>query len=218
MMGSGSIFTKVLCRPGGFVITDRALGFCGFEKGARLADIGCGIGATVRYVAERHGLDIRGIDEDEQVLAAANCQKGLLQIGQAEHLPFADEEMDGLLFECSFSKMEAPALVVAECYRVLRHDGYLIVSDLYARGEEANLLGILGRLDTTETLINRLKAGGFALRLFEDFSEFLREIWGQMVFQYGADMLFANIGADSSTLRRIKCGYCLVIAQKCGGG
>ena len=41
--------TGGLVRPGGLALTDRAMGHCGFGAGARVADVGCGAGATVGH-------------------------------------------------------------------------------------------------------------------------------------------------------------------------
>lgn len=215
MIGLDRICRDGMCRPGGYAITERALDFCGFEKTARLADIGCGTGATVRYIRQHYGMDIYGVEKDPDALANADDlrKEGRILAGDAEKLPFESNEMDGLLFECSFSKMKEPALVLSECVRVLKSGGYLIVSDLYARGEPAELEGLLGRVASREMLAKLLKDNGFELQLFEDHSCSLQELWGQIIFEYGADALCKNLGTDRAGLKRIKCGYCLIVAQ-----
>jgi arsenite methyltransferase len=47
-------------RPGGFALTKRAIEYCGFGKGARLLDVGCGLGATVEYLVDQHDFDVNG--------------------------------------------------------------------------------------------------------------------------------------------------------------
>jgi arsenite methyltransferase len=213
-MKTDRICGRKLCRPGGFIATDMALKFCDFKKGAKLADIGCGYGATVRYIKSHYGFDICGIDKDPSICDEINSQEKLVITADAENLPFADKQMDGLLFECSLSKMKEPDNVLTECYRVLKDNGYLIISDLYARGKEANLSGILGRIDAKKTITDRLQRHHFSPRFIEDFTESMRKIWGQMLFDYGPDELYSNIRADGKILNEIKCGYCLIVAQK----
>ena len=112
-----------LCRPGGFEITDRALAFCGFSKSAKLIDIGCGLGVTVRHVRERYGFDIWGIEKAKDVAKLARTK--FVIAGDGAQLPFGEAEIDGLLFECSLSKMENTRHVLAQCRCVLKPEGHL---------------------------------------------------------------------------------------------
>lgn len=216
MIERDSICGNELCRPGGFAITDRALTFCNFEKGASLADIGCGLGATVRHVKQHYALNICGIEKDQDVLnhAKAYSHGETLMAADAEQLPFHDGELNGLIFECSLSKMEKINAVLAECARVLKPQGYLIISDLYSKGKPAQLSGLLGRIDTKEAFSERLEKNHFSIVLFEDYTDSLREMWGQLIFKYGTDALYENLGIDRAGMCAIKCGYCLIIAQK----
>ena len=50
-----------LRRPGGIRLTERAASLARFPHGAKLLDVCCGTGATVRYL-EREGYDAWGID------------------------------------------------------------------------------------------------------------------------------------------------------------
>jgi arsenite methyltransferase len=212
---NGSICNSGLCRPGGFSITDRALQFCNFKQDAKLVDVGCGLGATVQYVKQKYGLEICGIDKDQEILMHSEAYKEseLLLAADAEKLPFHDGEFDGVLFECSLSKMGNSDLVLAECARVLNSQGYLIISDFYARGEPAKLSGLLGRVDTKETLIKQLEQKHFSVVLFEDYTNSLQSMWGQMIFEYGMDALYENLCTDGIKMNAIKCGYCLIVAK-----
>jgi|CZCB01.1.fsa_nt_gi ubiquinone/menaquinone biosynthesis C-methylase UbiE len=216
IMNKADVCNTGVCRPGGFTITDRAMEYCRFNKGSKLLDVGCGLGATVRHVAEKYGLDAYGIEKDQEVLEQAKAfpQSHRLQIGDAVHMPFGDEELDGIIFECSLSKMKSPGEVLGEAYRILKPGGYLIVSDIYARGEPAQLCGLLGRVASRENLCSELESSHFSVELFEDYSELLRATWGQMVFEYGLNALYENLKTDCCKMRRVKCGYCLIIAKK----
>lgn len=216
IMNKADVCNTGVCRPGGFTITDRAIEFCDFKEGAKLLDVGCGLGATVRHVAEKYRLDIYGIEKDKGVLAQAKAfpQSHRLRLGDATHMPFGDREMDGMIFECSLSKMKNPDAVLGEAHRILKLGGYLIVSDIYARGEPAQLYGLLGRVASREDLCGELESSHFSVELFEDYSELLRATWGQMVFEYGIDALYANLKTDCCKMRKVKCGYCLIIARR----
>lgn len=210
MTGSPSAAELPFSRPGGFDITDRALAFCAFPPGSRLLDLGCGAGATLRHVRRDYSLDILGVDRDERV---ADGEGGILR-ASAEDIPLPRATMDGVLMECSLSVMEASRPVLAECGRVLKPGGRLIVSDLYARGRASSLRGCLGRVDTRDVILEALSLEGFAVELFEDHSERLISSWAQMLFEKGAEGFYREIGADAATLKAVKCGYCLIVARK----
>lgn len=205
-----------ICRPGGFKITDRAISFCKFSEESKIADIGCGYGSTVYHILENYGLNIYGVDKDEHSLNYARSfgKSNLFYLSDASNLPFENGSLDGLLFECSFSKMDNPHLILNECSRVLKTNGLLVISDFYARGKTAQLKGLMGRVDKKENILNQIEQHKFKIELFEDYSEYLFDLWGQMIFDQGLDSIYENIGADTKALKEIKSGYFLSISQK----
>ena len=197
-------------RPGGFLITDRALNFCNFPAKAKILDLGCGTGATVEHVINNYGFNISGLDKN---LAKVGNQKKLI-VASANNIPYADAKLDGVLMECSLSMMENPVAVLKECHRILKMDGRLIISDVYAQGEPARLKGCLNRVDTKNDILEMLFQNGFKQELFEDYSPYLKATWGQMIFEKGACEFYCSLGVDIDTMKRIKCGYYLIIARK----
>jgi len=202
---SGPVF-----RPGNFEITDKAVSFCSFRSGAKILDIGCGSGATVQYLTENYSFDVFGIDKHykftgEQInLAAAS----------GEEIPFKDEYFDGITMECSFTVMENQASVLNECRRVLKPDGYLMISGIYARREAAQFTGCIGLIEKKETLAQKIENNGFMLKQFEDFTHMLQTYWGQLILNHGAKNFYCSLGINPEVLKKVKCGYFLIIAQK----
>lgn len=197
-------------RPGGFIITDRALVLCRFRPGAKILDLGCGSGGTVEYLRKDHALDAYGLDPDPALLPKQNN----FILAHAENIPLPPASMDGVLMECSFSMMEDQQTVLHECFRLLKPCGMLIVSDTYARGEPSNLNGCLGRIDRKETIIAIIEDHGFTLEHFEDFSRQLQSYWGQLIFEKGAKSFYSDLGTDPEAMKRIQCGYYLLVAVK----
>jgi arsenite methyltransferase len=199
-------------RPGGLIITDRALALCGFKKGAKLVDLGCGGGTTVGHLVRDFAFLACGVDENRRALGSAEN----LMLATSERAPFKSGVMDGVLLECALSKMDDPKIVLGECRRLLKREGRLILSDLYARGVPARLEGRLGRVDTKETLLSVLSGSGFTVESFEDCSAHLKTAWGQLILERGLDSLCEELCADAATLEAVKCGYFLCIARKEG--
>jgi len=198
----------IVNRPGGFIITDRAIGFCSFPSDAKILDLGCGFGATVDHLVKNHGLESVGLDPKEEP-SNPNIIKA-----SAEQIPFQNATFDGVLMECSFSVVENQETALKECHRVLKTDGRLIISDMYARGEGALLEGCLGRVDIKEEIFSRLENNGYAIDLFEDFSDHLKAMWGQLIFDKGAKSFYCELGVTPEVMKRIKCGYFLIVASK----
>ena len=132
----------------------------------------------------------------------------------ADNIPFASKSFDGVLMECSFSVTENQMDVLKECYRVLKTNGNLMISDMYALGEAAVLTGSLGRIDKKENIISIIEKNNFKVELFEDFSHLLKTMWGQMIFDKGVELFYSELGVCSETMKCIKCGYYLIIARK----
>lgn len=85
---------------------------------------------------------------------------------------------------------------------------------MYARGEAAHLKDCLGRIDTKEAIVSLIEGNGFKIELFEDFSNHLQQMWGQMIFDKGAKAFYCDLDVSPETMKKIKCGYYLIIARK----
>ena len=194
-----------MCRAGGLGLTQEALDFCGFAPGSRLIDIGCGKGATVRYLRAA-GFDVAGLDCDPAIIeqAGPHCLPG-----DSSCLPYQAESLDGLFFECSFSQMEAHHNVLAEARRVLKAGGRLVISDLYFRNERHD--GFLLNRGGWQKIIT---GAAFTILFFEDRSNGLAEFAAQLLWQHGQAGLKKLCGCDIEELKAGRCGYFLLIARK----
>jgi SAM-dependent methyltransferase len=201
-----------LCRVGGLGLTREALDFCGFAPGSRLADIGCGKGATVHYLRAA-GFDAAGLDCDTAVIEQAGPY---CHVGNAAHLPYQAESLDGLFFECSLSQMEARGSVpegyshvLTEAMRVLKSRGRLVISDLYFRNSGQSGF-LLNRSQWQKTITE----AGFTVLIFEDKSDGIAEFAAQLLWQHGRAELEELCGCGMEELKAGHCGYFLLIAQK----
>ncbi len=216
---------ETLCRPGGFALTDELLRFAGLEKqhALRLLDVGCGHGASVTYLRARFpDWRISGLDADPSL-----CREGICEIGRAEALPVPDQSLDVILMECSLSRIGRPQQALAEALRALRPDGWLLISDMYARkkelgtergdadGQEAagERGGLLGRLEFSRHIWKRLSQAGFSVLEMEDRSRALTQWIGQQILDGNGGSLDAALGVDRASLREAGCGYYVCAAR-----
>ena len=215
-------------RPGGLELTDYALDFCGLAAGAWALDAGCGQGVTVEHLISRRHMHAIGIDPSAVLLHSGQQREPNLPLvqGVGEALPVAPDYFDVVLAECTLSLMDMET-ALAEFGRVLRTDGWLIVTDLYVRHpEQMNALqdlpvrSCLGGAIPRETLLERVRAQGFTVRLWEDHTDMLKVFAARLIWEHGSLAQFWQC-AVPQTSRRLetatalaKPGYYLLIAQK----
>lgn len=117
------------------------------RPGERLLEVGSGTGHCLAELARAVGPGGRafGVDLSEGMLLQSRRQldgEGLserveLARGDAEHLPFATGSMDGIFMSFTLELFDTPAIprVLAECRRVLRSGGRLVVVGMTKAGE-----------------------------------------------------------------------------------
>ena len=213
-------------RPGGLALTDRAADFCGFSKGARIVDIGCGFCATLKHLRDHHGIMACGIDISARMLSESHMQPVIQSV--AGCLPFGAGVFDGIFCECVLSLLHLPEHALREFHRVLQPGGYLVMSDIYLRNpgeiQKQKISGppscLTGATAQSER-IALVKAQGFELLLWEDHSGYLKEMAAGIVWALGSREALINLffpGAcsmcDRETIQRARPGYFLLIARK----
>jgi SAM-dependent methyltransferase len=219
-------------RPGGVVLTDRAIALCALPPGARVLDVGCGTGVTVERLAVRHGLRAVGVDPSARLVTDGRSRRPGLSLLQAraEQLPFSDGSLDAALAECVVSLTDAGA-ALAELSRVLRPGGLLVVSDLYARAtdgaaalRELPPASCLHGAVTRDQLVGLLRTRGFRVRRWEDHSDALARLAVRLLWENGSTTrLWCPGGSDvdrrrqREAVRRSRPGYFLLIAERRGG-
>jgi len=125
--------------PGGEDLTRRTINAMDLPAHATVADLGCGTGTTALMLARDFSLQVSGVD-----LSAANIERAIERTdtsatvrfiqADAQKLPFEDNELDGILAECSFSLFADQAAVLAEIKRVLKPGGKLAITDMAIGG------------------------------------------------------------------------------------
>jgi demethylmenaquinone methyltransferase/2-methoxy-6-polyprenyl-1,4-benzoquinol methylase len=102
------------------------------ESGERVLDVATGTGLVAQELVRRYGCEVVGLDQSPQMLAGAqarlNADHGLaervsLVSGEAEHLPFGEEEFDHLTFTYLLRYVEDPPATMVELARVVKPGG-----------------------------------------------------------------------------------------------
>ncbi|MDR1044185.1 MAG: class I SAM-dependent methyltransferase [Candidatus Adiutrix sp.] len=198
-------------RPGGLALTREALELGRFPPGARLLDLGCGPGGTLRLLRES-GYEAQGLDKSPEFLAEAGLYGPVLE-ADFHDLPLDDEFFDGVFCECVLSLSPDPARVLGECARVLKRGGLLVVSDLFSRqsggrpGPEPGTLAFFRA---------QLAAAGFSPRQSLDRSRCLKELAARLVWRSGSAEILARLRGPAGARPGPGTSYYLLIAEKTG--
>jgi len=95
-------------------------------EGARILDVGCGVGLYVRQF-RAYSSDVWGVDIDADKVAEASQTLPNIAQAPAEDLPFASGTFDVVLSHEVLEHVVDDRRAVREAYRVLRSGGRLIV-------------------------------------------------------------------------------------------
>lgn len=107
--------------PGGEVQTLQLLEHIELKRGMKALDLGAGEGETVR-ILKSFGLNAHGVD-----LFPRGSD---VQEGDFLNLKYASDSVDLCISQCAFFVSQDQPKAIAECWRVLKKGGYLLVSDL----------------------------------------------------------------------------------------
>jgi ubiquinone/menaquinone biosynthesis C-methylase UbiE len=216
-------------RPGGFDLTDKGVACCHWTSADLLLDLGCGQGATVRYLDQTHGLNAVGIDPSQKLLAMArknNPDKSFL-VGSGEAIPFPDDLFQGVLSECTLSLMTDMTAALKEVYRVMKNNGTFFITDVYARNPDSleaiknhQFKSCMRGLYDLKQFQADVTSAGFEIVLLEDHSALLKKLLVKTIFEFGSMSAFWQKTGGACTvgfqeaLKMCKPGYYMMIARK----
>ncbi len=102
------------------------------QNSQRVLDVATGTGLVAQELVRRYDCEVVGLDQSPQMLAGAQArldadrklaERVSLVRGEAEHLPFADEQFDHLTFTYLLRYIEDPLATMAELARVVKPGG-----------------------------------------------------------------------------------------------
>lgn len=195
-------------RPGGLALTRRMIELSGLKPGARLLDAGCGEGASVEFLLNK-GYRTQGVDL--KIYSGTDTSLPL-HCGRIHDLPFASSEFEAVLCECVFSLLHFHTDALCEFKRVLKKNGILMMSDIYARVQAENKKRERSWLFTCQDITALLGTAGFEMEFFEDHSDVLAAAYCQMVMDIGAERVLDELDFHKNKNENEKIGYYLLIA------
>jgi SAM-dependent methyltransferase len=95
-------------------------------EGARILDIGCGLGVYVRKFREFSD-DVCGIDIDPKRLREGAKTTPGLMLAVGEHLPYPDATFDAIVLNEVIEHVTDDRATMAEAFRVLRPGGHIVI-------------------------------------------------------------------------------------------
>ena len=141
------------------------------QPGGRLLEVGCGGGAAMQSM-KRRGWEVTGLDFDERAVSNARS-KGLdVRHGQLSAQAFADDCFDAVVMSHVIEHVPAPGELLAECHRILKKGGALVVltPNAASRGHRhygRNWRGLEPprhlQIFTPNSLANIARASGYAV-------------------------------------------------------
>jgi SAM-dependent methyltransferase len=107
------------------------------EAGHHIVDIGCGLGGPARYLAERFGCRVSGVDITKPFVEAANKLTALLkmeaqvevELGDGQHLPYGDAMFDGGYTQHVTMNIADRARFFGEAFRVLKPGAFFALTE-----------------------------------------------------------------------------------------
>lgn len=227
-----SLVTGGTLRPGGIGLTSEILTSYQPVPGSTALDVGCGPGRTVALMAENFGLQVTGLDPSASMLARAAdfAPSSSFVRGEATAIPCESGTFATVIAECVLCLTGDIVKSVQEMHRVLQPGGTLILTDIYRKQAQVkpgfspqflNLQSCISYALPLEDIENALYTVGFTQDFFQDRSDLLKQLAGQIIFSYGSLEKFWQLFMGKEAARQTSCalagtplGYYVLIAKK----
>ncbi len=203
---SGSFEAADLCwHPGGFALTVRGLLLSEFPQYGVIGNIGCGTGGGTRLIRRTVsacvGIDLCMTEPHAPCICA-----------DAHSLPMKNAAFTGLVCECVLCLLQEKDKALKEWHRVCEPHGRLLLTDVYDKRIDAMDRRIFSR----QGLETALACAGWHVRLFEDYTHYLKDFAAQMLWNgvniCNYSILPDMLCAEGTSLASY--GYGLWIAEK----
>lgn len=142
-------------------------------RGKDVLEVACGGGIGLALLADVArsvvGVDIEPKNLERAAHNNASDTRVRVQSGDAEHLVFADRSFDVVILFEAIYYLASPHKFFAECRRVLRPDGHLIISSANREWADFNPSLYSTKYFFAQELAETMEHEGFRTRLFQGF-------------------------------------------------
>jgi ubiquinone/menaquinone biosynthesis C-methylase UbiE len=193
-LGPEELFPHDQDHYGGLAANDALAARAGIGKGTRVADFCAGLGGPARYLAQRHGADVTGIELTparvkgaQELTQRVGLQDRVRVIeGNVMQVPLPDASIDVVVSQEALLHVPDKSRALAEAYRILKPGGRIAFTDwvahrpLSAADQELMWQGMaVTELYTLPAYADLVRDAGFAVASVEDLT---RE-WGAILTQ-----------------------------------
>lgn len=171
-----------------------------------ILDAGCGRGDCLKWLSANTKMDLYGSECDPEnfKLAKTACPNAEIRLERVEEPSWNEASFDSVLMGCVLSLSDMAEEAVKNMRRVLRDNGTLILSDMYARGESGVINSTILRYIRKKVEMEQLiQSAGFTFVGFEDYTDALTEMAIRLVMEGNGCDSFGTV----SERRKIKMGY-----------
>jgi ubiquinone/menaquinone biosynthesis C-methylase UbiE len=182
------------------------------SAGRDVLEVGCGAGLGLGWLAREAGRVTAGDFTASSLTLAHRHYHGrvaLLQLDAAT-LPFRDRSFDCILLFETLYYLTAPAQFVAECSRVLRSDGLLLIGGVNPESRGFHRSPFAKRYFSARELGELLTGGGFTAEVFGAFREATTSTRGRLLAHLkrtaGRAGLIPTTMRGREVLKRLICG------------
>lgn len=106
-----------------------------------VSDLGCGTGELIEILSEKASHKLIGIDASPEMLEQAKLRLSgtnntELRLGELEHLPMKNKEIDTAIMNMVLHHISQPELPITEVFRVLKPKGLFVLADFEKHDQE----------------------------------------------------------------------------------
>jgi arsenite methyltransferase len=119
--------------------TDELLSLCHMAQAREVLIVGCGIGVSCAYIAQKYGCRVVGVDISEKMIEWSHKRaheervedKVEFRAADVLDLPFDNDRFDAVLVESVIAFVDDKARAMRECVRVTRPAGYVGLNESF---------------------------------------------------------------------------------------